>query len=112
MSIIEAKLSKRSDIFNWGQIVHNWDIIVRIKYKDYIYYLLGPPGAQKGLDTRSKCVVSMSPTQAGQSGAVGTKSAPPGPSQDLCGPKRGLSGPKRALFTCFLELGGYIYVYV
>ena len=38
LSIIGAKLSKRSDIFNWGQIVHNWDIIVRIKYKDYIYY--------------------------------------------------------------------------
>ena len=31
------KLSKRSEIFNWGQIVHNWDIIVRIKYQHYIY---------------------------------------------------------------------------
>ena len=51
--------------------------------------LLGPPGAQKGPDTRSKCVVSMSPTQAGQSGAVGTKSVPPGPPE---GPKRGISG--------------------
>ena len=39
MSIIGAKLSKRSDIFNWGQIVQNWHIIVRIKYNDYIYYL-------------------------------------------------------------------------
>ena len=39
MSIIEAKLSKRSDISNWGQIVQNWYIIVRIKYNDYIYYL-------------------------------------------------------------------------
>ena len=45
--------------------------------------LLGPPGAQKGPDTRSKCVVSMSLTQTGQSGAVGTKSGPTGPSEDL-----------------------------
>ena len=59
--------------------------------------LLGPPGAQKGPDTRSKCVVSMSLTQTGQSGAVGTKSAPPGPSEDLRGPQKGLSRPKRAL---------------
>ena len=32
-------MSKRSDILNWGQIVQNWHIIVRIKYNDYIYYL-------------------------------------------------------------------------
>ena len=59
--------------------------------------LLGPPGAQKGPDTRSKCVVSMSPAQADQLGAVGTKSGPPGPSEDLRGPQKGHSGPKRAL---------------
>ena len=40
--------------------------------------LLGPPGAQERPDTRSKCVVTMCPTQADQSGAVGTKSGPPG----------------------------------
>ena len=51
--------------------------------------LLGPPGAQKGLDTRSKCVVSMSPIQAGQSGAVETKFGPSGPPES---PKRGISG--------------------
>ena len=51
--------------------------------------LLGPPGAQKGPDTRSKCVVSMSPTQAGQSGAVETKFGPSGPPES---PKRGISG--------------------
>ena len=45
--------------------------------------LFGPLGTQKGLDTRSKCVVSMSPTQAAQWGAVGTKAGPPGPSEDL-----------------------------
>ena len=50
----------------------------------------------------------MNPTQAGQSGVVGIKSASPGPSEDLQGPKRGLSGPKRTLFACFLELGGSI----
>ena len=71
--------------------------------------LLGPPGAQKRPDTRSKCVVTMCPTQAGQSEAVGTKSVHPGPSEDLQGPKRGLSGPKRTLFACFLELGGSIW---
>ena len=54
--------------------------------------LLGPPGAQKRPDTRSKCVVTMSSTQAGQSGAVGTKSGPPGPSEDLRGPQKGIWG--------------------
>merc|ERR1712192_109990 len=59
--------------------------------------LLGPPGAQERPDTRSKCVVTMCPTQAGQSGAVGTKSGPPGPSEDLRGPQKVHFGPKRAL---------------
>ena len=71
--------------------------------------LLGPPGPQKGPNTRSQCGVTMNPTQAGQSGAVGTESASPGPSEDLQGPKRVLSGPKRNLFACFLELGGSIW---
>ena len=66
-------------------------------------------GLWKGPDTRSKCVVTMNPTQAGQSGVVGIKSASPGPSEGLQGPKRGLSGPKRTLFACFLELGGSIW---
>ena len=61
------------------------------------------------VNPRSKCVETMISTQAGQSGAVGTKSAPPGPSQDLRGPKRGLLGPKRTLFACFLELSGSIW---
>ena len=56
--------------------------------------LLGPPGAQKGPDTRSKCVVGMSPTQTGQWEAVGTKSGPPGPSEDLRGPQKGHLGLK------------------
>ena len=56
--------------------------------------LFGPPGTQKGPDTRSKCVVSMSPTQTGQWEAVGTKSGPPGPSEDLRGPQNGHLGPK------------------
>ena len=75
--------------------------------------LLGPPGAQERPDTRSKCVVTMCPTQAGQSGAVGTKSGPPGPSEDLRGPQKGHFGPKRALFLPlfdrFLKLGGSIW---
>ena len=58
--------------------------------------LLGPPGAQKGPDIRSKCVLTMSLTQVGQWGAVGTKSGPLGPSEDLVGPQKGLLGPKRA----------------
>ena len=71
--------------------------------------LLGPLGAQKGLDTRSKCVVSMTPTQTGQSGAVGTKSGPPGPSEV---PERtfyGQNGPFLPLFDRFLKLGGSIW---
>ena len=39
----------------------------------------------------------MSPTQADQSGAVGTKSGLPGPSDDLRGTQKGHFGPKRAL---------------
>ena len=64
--------------------------------------LLGPLGAQKGPDTRSKCVVSMSLTQTGQSGAVGTKSGPPGPSEV---PERtfyGQNGPFLPLFFFLL----------
>ena len=59
--------------------------------------LFGPPGTKKGSDTRSKYVVSMIPTQAARSGAVGTKSGPPGPSEDLQGPQKGHFGQKRAL---------------
>ena len=59
--------------------------------------LFGPPGTQKGPDTRSKCVVSMSPSKADQSGAVGTKLGPSGPSEDLRGPQKGHFGQKRAL---------------
>ena len=58
-----------------------------------LYPLLGPPGAQKGPDTRLKCVVTMCPTQAGHSGAVGTKSGPPGLPEDLRGPQKGHFGP-------------------
>ena len=71
--------------------------------------LLRHPGAQKGPNTRSKCVLTMNSNQPGQSGAVGTKSVHHGPYEDLPGPKRGLSGPKRTLFACFLELGGSIW---
>mgnify|MGYP003325375512 CR=1 FL=1 len=57
--------------------------------------LFGPPGTWKGPDTRSKCVVTMIPTQAAQSGAVGTKSGPPGPSEDPKGAFRAKTGPFR-----------------
>ena len=43
----------------------------------------------------------MSPTQAGQWGAVGTKSGPPWPSKDLWGPQKDPLWPKRALFASF-----------
>ena len=38
-------------------------------------------------------VVYMSPTQRSQPGAVGTRSGPLGPSEDLRGPQTGLFGP-------------------
>ena len=44
-----------------------------------------------------KCVVTMSLTQADQLAAVGTKSGPLGPSDDLRGLQKGHFGPKRAL---------------
>ena len=59
--------------------------------------LFGLSGTQKGPDTRSKYVVSMSLTQADQSGAVGTKFVPSEPPEDLRGPQKGYFGPKRAL---------------
>ena len=46
-------------------------------------------GLPEGANIRSKCVVNMSPTQADQSGAVGTKFGLPGPSE---GPKRAILG--------------------
>ena len=56
---------------------------------------LGSPVAQKRPDRRPKCVVTMIPAQSDQSVAVGTKSCPWGPSEDLWGPQKGLCGPKR-----------------
>ena len=68
------------------------------KFRDWAQIaLLGPPGTLKGSNTRSKCVFTMNLTQAGQWGAVGTKSGPLGPSEDLGGPQKGLLGSKRAL---------------
>ena len=72
---------------NWAVEIWDWAQIA----------LLGPPGVQKGPNTRSKCVFTMNLTQAGQWGAVGTKYGPPGPSKDLGGPQKGLLGPKRVL---------------
>ena len=54
-------------------------------------------------------MVTMNPTQAGQSGVVGTRSAPLGSPRTSRAPKRGLLGPKRTLFACFLELSGSIW---
>ena len=56
-----------------------------------------PPVARKGPDIRSKFVLTMNLTQAGQWGAVGTKSGPRGPSEGLGGPQKGIWGPKQAL---------------
>ena len=51
--------------------------------------LLGPLVTQKRPDTRPKCVVTIIPAQSDQSVAVGTKSGPRGPSEDLWDPQRG-----------------------
>ena len=59
--------------------------------------LLRPLGAKKRPNTRPKCVVTMTPTQSDRLEAVGTKSGPWGPSEDLQDPQKGLSGPKRAV---------------
>ena len=66
--------------------------------------LLGPKrallealGALKRPDARSKCLLTMIPTQSDQLTAVGTKSGPPGPFESLWDPQKGLLGPKRAL---------------
>ena len=53
--------------------------------------------AQKRPDTRPKYVVTIIPAQSDQSVAVGTKSGPRGPSEDLWDLQKGHLGPKRAL---------------
>ena len=58
---------------------------------------MGSLVAQKRLNTRPKCVVTIVPTQSDQSVAVGTKSGPRGPSEDLWDLQKGHFGPKRAL---------------
>ena len=57
----------------------------------------GALGTPMGPDIKSKCEVTLSLTPSDHSRAVGTKSGPPGPSEDLGGLQKGLSGPKRAL---------------
>ena len=56
--------------------------------------LLGALGARKRPNTRSKCLVTMIPTQSDQLAAIGTKSGPPGPSETLWGPNRAFWGQK------------------
>ena len=58
---------------------------------------MGSLVAQKRPDTRPKCVVTIIPAQSDQSVAVGTKSGPVGPSEDLWDLQKGHFGPKRAL---------------
>ena len=53
--------------------------------------------AHKRPDTRHKCVVTIVPAQSDQSVAVGTKSGPRGPSEDLWDPQKRHLEPKRAL---------------
>ena len=83
-----------------GPIRGSWDQIwspgaLRGPQKGYFgpnWALLGPLWTQKGSDTRSKCVVTMSPTQVDQLAVVGTKSGSPRPTTDLLGPKKGEIG--------------------
>ena len=55
--------------------------------------LLGSLVAQKRPDTRPKYVVTIIPAQSDQSVAVGTKSGPRGPSEDLWDLQMGHLGP-------------------
>ena len=58
-----------------------------LKFRDWPQInLSGSLGTLKGPHIRSKSVVTICFTSAGPLGAVGTKSAPPGPSEDLWGP--------------------------
>ena len=58
---------------------------------------MGSLVAQKRPDTRPKCVVTIIPAQSDQSVAVGTKSGPRWPSEDLWNPQKGNLGQNRAL---------------
>ena len=55
-----------------------------VEIKDWAQIaLFGSLGTLKGPNIRSKCVVTICLTSAGPSGAVGTISGSPGPSEDL-----------------------------
>ena len=84
----------RKPIFKTKNVPHK---IVPWKFRDQGHFgpkgaLSESPGAQKRLDTRSKCVVTMSPTQVSQSGAVGTKSDLPRPHENLLSLQKGHLG--------------------
>ena len=65
---------------SWDQIWSSWALLGPLGTQKGHFgpkvALLGPLGAQKKADTRPKCVVTMSLTQAEQPVAVGTKSGP------------------------------------
>ena len=63
---------------------------------------IGPLAATKRPNINPKCVVTISLTQADQLVAVGTKSGPLGPSDDLQGLQKGHFWPKRALLGAIL----------
>ena len=60
--------------------------------------LSGLLAANKRPNTRSKSIVTMSPTHAQQPGGFGTKSGPFGPSEDFQDPQKGHFGPKTGPF--------------
>ena len=60
--------------------------------------LSGLLAANKGPYTRSKSIVTMSPTHAQQPGGFGTVSGPSGPSEDLQDLQKGYFGPKTGPF--------------
>ena len=64
----------------------------RTRFLSWHYFVNKQVGAQKRVDTRPKCVVTMNLNQAEQPVAVGTKFGPQGPSQDLWAPKRDILG--------------------
>ena len=63
---------------------------------------IGPLAATKRPNLNPKCVVTMSLTQMGQLVALGIKSGPLGPSDDLRGLQKGNFWPKRVLLGAFL----------
>ena len=105
LSNYRRKLFDLQTFQNQAHIISVTGIIIYFLGTYYLYTI--KIGLWKGPDTRSKCVVTMNPAQAGQSGVVGTRSAPPGLTEDIRSPQKGPFGAQTNPFCLFSRAGWF-----